>query len=294
MLTKKSFAKINLYLEVNGRSQNGYRLLNSLMVLIDIFDLITIQKSDGLELEIKTEKNILFSQNWQQNIIIKTTNLLAEKFGFTPKIKITLEKHIPIAAGLGGGSSNAAVVMLLLNDFYQLNLSKKQLLELGLKIGADVPFFLNSYLKEQSQNKLTFVSGVGEVLQDCSVFLPDFYLLIVNPKKSLSTKEVFDLFAKEAVYKPYKINEDANFDLLKLIKNHCNDLEKPATKMMPEIALILDAFRQQEKCLLGRMSGSGASCFGIFSNSADLENCYHEMQKTFPEFYLKKSKFIFG
>jgi len=286
----KSFAKINLYLEIVGQRSDGYHLLNSLMALIDIFDEIEIEKSTQLELIIKSSDNNFLQQDWQQNIIIKAVNLLSSQFNFDPKIKITLNKNIPVAAGLGGGSSNAATIILMLNDFYHLGLTKKQLLELGLKIGADVPFFINAL----NAKKPTFVSGIGEILKDFTGQIPDFHLLIVNPKKPLSTKEVFELFAKDVTnkegLKKEKILIDENCDILSLAQKHSNDLENPAIKIVPEIALILNAFKQ-EKCLLARMSGSGASCFAIFENNADLDNCYKKLQQTFPSFYLKKTKF---
>jgi 4-diphosphocytidyl-2-C-methyl-D-erythritol kinase len=278
----KSFAKINLYLEVIGKREDGYHLLDSLMVLIDIFDEIKIEEHHCLELVIKGSND----SSLQQNIIIKTVQLLAKKFAFDPKIKITLTKNIPIAAGLGGGSSNAAVVMLLLNDFYQLNLSEKELLEFGLQIGADVPFFLQAL----THKKPVFVSGIGEVLEDFDGQISELHLLIINPKKPLSTKEVFELFSKNFSLPKDKKSIDKSNDILSLAKNHNNDLENSAIKLMPEIAAILN-FLKNEECLLSRMSGSGASCFAIFENKGDLENCCQKLQKTFPDFFLKKAKF---
>ncbi len=277
----KSFAKINLYLEIVGKRLDGYHLLESLMVLVDIFDEIEIEKSADLELVIKSSDNNFLQQDWRKNIVIKAVNLLATEFGFEPKIKITLTKNIPVAAGLGGGSSNAAAIMLMLNDFYQLGLNQKELLELGLKIGADVPFFLEALVNK----KPVLVSGIGEVLKNFAGTIPNWNLLIVNPKKPLSTKEVFELRAKD-FDGVFSLKQD---NILNLIQNHNNDLEASAIKIMPEIAAILNALKQ-EKPLLARMSGSGASCFAIFENVDDLENCYKELQRIFPDSYLKKTK----
>ncbi len=330
----KSFAKINLYLKITGKRTDGYHLLDSLMILVDIFDEIEIEKSDDLELIIKSSDDAFLQQDWRQNIVIKAVNLLAAEFNFEPKIKITLTKNIPVAAGLGGGSSNAASIMLLLNYFYQLGLNQKQLLELGLKIGADVPFFLDALVNK----KPVFVSGIGEVLKDFEGVIPNWHLLIVNPKKPLSTKEVFELRARDFAYvkntppaplvRGEGVREDITSinigdetrehissldvvdetpenisplirgaggvfasqqnNILNLIQNHNNDLEAPAIKIMPEIAEILNSLKQ-EKPLLARMSGSGASCFALFENSADLENCYQKLQRIFPNFYLEKT-----
>ena len=294
MMIKKSFAKINLYLEVIGKRADGYHLLDSLMTLIDIFDLITIEKSDKLELVIEGSDNKSLQslqQNWQENIIIRAVDLLSSNHNFFPKVKITLQKNIPIAAGLGGGSSNAACTMLMLNELYQLGLSQKQLLDLGLQIGADVPFFLNAL----TNHKPMFVSGIGEVLKNYDTKLPDWHLLIINPNIPLSTHTIFDLFDKNNSRQNnfQNIANTQNQEILTLIKNHNNDLQKYAIRLAPEIALIIDCLKETRGCLLARMSGSGASCFAIFDNAKNLEKCSYKLQKTFPGFYIKQSSLLY-
>ncbi|MES2676807.1 MAG: 4-(cytidine 5'-diphospho)-2-C-methyl-D-erythritol kinase [Pseudomonadota bacterium] len=279
MLIKKSPAKINLYLEIVGRTANGYHLLDSLMVMIDIFDVITLEKNDDLQLEIKGSNTKDLQENWRENIVIKAINLLAEKYHFTPNIKITLEKNIPIAAGLGGGSSNAATVLLMLNEFYNLHLSQAELLALGLQLGADVPFFING--------RMAFVSGIGEVLKPAQFDCKKIFLLIVNPQKPLSTKEVFLNSKADFASENQQIHSS---EIVATIKNRRNDLQISAIKIMPEIAIILEKISQQKNCLISRMSGSGATCFGIFSNAEDLELARANMQKTFPNFYIKKAQ----
>ena len=281
MLIKKSPAKINLYLEIVGRTQNSYHLLDSLMVAIDIFDEITLEKSDNLHLEIKGKNANILQENWQENIIIKAVNLLAKKYQFTPNIKITLEKNIPISAGLGGGSSNAATTLLMLNEFYNLCLSKTELLDLGLQLGADVPFFING--------EMSFVSGIGEVLKPAEFDCKKIFLLIVNPQKPLSTKEVFLNSGADFAIKNHQI---ASNEIISTIKNRCNDLQISAIKIMPEIAMILEKISNQKDCLISRMSGSGASCFGIFGSEEDLELACDNMRKIFPEFYIRKTKIL--
>ena len=287
VFTKKSFAKINLYLEIVGRTNNGYHLLDSLMVMIDIFDLISIEKHHKLELLVIGSESL--QEDWQENIIIKAVNLLAKKYHFAPNIKITLEKNIPIAAGLGGGSSNAATVLLMLNQFYDLNLSKAELLDLGLKLGADVPFFING--------KNAFVSGIGEVLQDADFNFKNIHLIIINPRQALSTKQVYGLcvdnFVTETVLKSFDMANPLEYDknllpnMIDFIGHRRNDLQKPAIKIMPKISDILQAIANQKNCLITRMSGSGASCFGIFARD-DLDFACSNLQRMFPSFYVKK------
>ena len=278
MLTKKSFAKINLYLEIVGRTTNGYHLLDSLMAMIDIFDLITIEKHHKLELVVKGSGSESLQVDWQENIIIKAVNLLATKYHFTPTIKITLEKNIPIAAGLGGGSSNAATVLLMLNQFYDLNLSKRELLDLGLKLGADVPFFING--------KNAFVSGIGEVLRDVNFNFKNTHLLIVNPRQALSTKQIYEGFAGEFTAR----EASESVDVVESIKYRHNDLQKPAIKIMPKIVDILQEIANQKNCSINRMSGSGATCFGIFKSENDLDFAHQNLRNIFPNFYIEKAK----
>ncbi|MCE3254540.1 MAG: 4-diphosphocytidyl-2C-methyl-D-erythritol kinase [Rickettsiaceae bacterium] len=283
MLTEKSFAKINLYLEITGRTEKGYHLLNSLMALIDIFDLITIENHHQLELKIKNSEQEFLEQNPQENIIIKAVNLLAQNYRFAPNIKITLEKNIPVSAGLGGGSSNAATTLLMLNHFYNLNLKRKELMDLGLKLGADVPFFINA--------KTSFVSGIGEILKDAGLknFKP--YLLIINPRKPLSTKQAF-----EAFHGNFSKHSEPDFledvEAISYIKNRRNDLEEVSIKIMPEIKLILQEIANQKNCLLSRMSGTGASCFGIFESEKDLDLAFVNLGKIFPNFFVKKARLL--
>lgn len=281
MLTKKSPAKINLYLEIVGRTENGYHLLDSLMGAIDIFDQISVQKSDHLQLEIKGDNAKILQEHWQENIIIKAVNLLAKKHHFAPNIKITLEKNIPIAAGLGGGSSNAATMLLMLNEFYNLGLNKTELLDLGLKLGADVPFFVNG--------QMAFVSGIGEVLKAAKFNGEKLFLLIVNPKKPLPTQQVFLNSTIDFASNNQQIIGDK---IIPTIKNRRNDLQSSAIKIMPEIEVILKEMLSQKNCLISRMSGSGASCFGVFGGDEDLELAYSNMQKIFPKFYIQKAAII--
>lgn len=282
MLSQKSFAKINFYLEITGKTTNNYHTLNSLMAFLDIYDVITIESSDRLELTVNGNKQKDLSKNPQENIIIKAVNLLSRTYNFNPQIKINLEKNIPVSAGLGGGSTNAATTLLMLNQFYNLNLNKDDLMKYGLMLGADVPFCLNG--------KTAFVSGIGEVVKDAKISTDGLLILLVNPNRQVSTKQVFELFSSASIN---ALNQSTNDeDLLNLIQNHKNDLQKIAIGIFPEIGKILDIISKQKGCLLSRMSGSGATCFGIFKNTEKLELAYQNLQITFPGFYVQKSKII--
>ena len=286
-LSRESYAKINLYLEIAGARADGYHDLDSLMAPIDIYDEISVVENDELILQITGENAQFLQQDWSKNIIIKAINLLAEKFNFTPKIKITLKKNIPIAAGLGGGSSNAATILELVNQFYNLGASEEDLLKIGLKLGADVPFFV--------KNKMAFASGVGEILQEANFDCKNQHILLINPNEKLLTAEVFANFDKKLQKAPQWAKNETGLlgrNLVDFIKNRRNDLESAAIKMEPRIADILQQLKKQQNCHIARMSGSGASCFGIFGQKEDLDVAYLRLKNYFPNYYLQKTKII--
>ena len=173
----RSFAKINLFLEITGKNSKNYHLIDSLMAFVDIFDIISVEKSNKLELEIIGEQNLKFLGKKEDNILIKTVNLFAKKYNFIPNINIKLEKNIPIAAGLGGGSANAATLIEILIKLYDLKISREELRVIALEIGSDVPFCLHK--------KIALVSGVGEVIRSVNIDKKNLYLLIINPKISI-------------------------------------------------------------------------------------------------------------
>lgn len=254
-------AKLNLFLHVTGKRADGYHLLESLMIPLGIGDDVEIEPATKLELRV-TGKFASGAGSLADNIALRAANLLAEKAGRRPDVNITLEKNIPVGAGLGGGSADAAAILILLSDLWQLNYSKEKLAEIGLELGADVPFCVIG--------KPALVTGIGEVITPVEE-LPDLNILLVNPNKHLSTPEVFK--HKKPVFSEalgLTIPQDRN-EFIELLQKRHNALEPNAISIMPDIAEILAAIGQQDGCLLSRMSGSGATCFGVFSNKVSLD-----------------------
>ncbi|MDA0902651.1 MAG: 4-(cytidine 5'-diphospho)-2-C-methyl-D-erythritol kinase [Proteobacteria bacterium] len=286
MLIANSFAKINLYLEIVGRNAQGYHLLDSLMASIALHDVIKIEENAAdLSLQITGEYADELQGELTDNIIIKAVNLLAKNYAISTKLKISLTKNIPTGAGLGGGSSNAATMLKLLNKLYKLNLSQAQLMDLALQLGCDVPFCL--------QQKMAVVGGVGEKIGDVRIKQEDWFLLIVNPRKSLSTKRVFELFnekyRQENHYQAQEINSDQLIDLIAQRQNH---LQKPAIELVPQINDILSALSQQQGCAIARMSGSGATCFALFTKEEQLKKSQEALKTQFPNFFITNSKIL--
>ncbi len=287
----KSNAKINLFLEVLGKNEKNYHLLESLICFIDISDQIKIKKSYKLSLKFSGKYADFLRNDKTENIILKTIKFMSDKFDFEPNLEISLEKNIPIGAGIGGGSSNSASIILAMNKIFKLNLSQNQMMEIGLKMGCDVPVCLSG--------KLALVEGIGEKITQINPksFSNPYFALIVNPNKFLSTKEVFkNLTIKDRV-ENFKTSRNLdifpNSTIVDFIKNRRNDLEEPAKKIMPEITLILEKITQQRDCLITRMSGSGATCFGLFDDKKSLKLAYENLKNEFPQFYIKESKLIY-
>lgn len=278
----RSFAKINLFLEITGKNSKNYHLIDSLMAFVDIFDIISVEKSNKLELEIIGEQNLKFLGKKEDNILIKTVNLFAKKYNFIPNINIKLEKNIPIAAGLGGGSANAATLIEILIKLYDLKISREELRVIALEIGSDVPFCLHK--------KIALVSGVGEVIRSVNIDKKNLYLLIINPKISIDTGKIFQNYQllEEGTQKEQKL------DLISMIKCRKNHLEQVAIKFCPKIVDILENLRLQRNIISAKLSGSGATCFGVFVKKSDLDLAFDNLKSIFPEFYIKKTKLLYS
>ena len=247
-------AKINLFLQVTGKRPNGYHELFSLMCCVDLCDTIFLQfDGNGIEIE-SSEPQIPLNE---ANLAHKAATLFFKTLKRNDGLKIRIEKSIPVAAGLGGGSSNAASVLNGLNRHYGFPFSQARLMSMGLILGADVPFFLF--------RKPAFASGIGEMLEEYPGQLP-YHILLVNPGFGVSTAEVFRNLnlrltkCKKKITKPplKKIGFDASLHL-------CNDLEAVTAAKYPLINSL------KEKLLAhgavgALMSGSGPTVFGLFAD----------------------------
>jgi len=254
-------AKINLFLEVLSKRNDSYHNLNSLMCFCNIGDYLEIKECREFFFEIDgpfkgslNEKD----NNLVKKAIEKLEDLTKKRF----KVKIKLVKNLPISSGLGGGSSNAATVLKFLIKRFNFKIEKKILDEFLLELGSDVPFCFN--------NRSAIIQGIGNIIRPISN-IPEYPILIVNPLKQVSTKEIFEnvkIFNNSKTVMPENFTNDA---FLGLLKNSSNDLEKIAIKLHPEIYEILKIFKNKTDSFFSRMSGSGASCFGLFENCQKLK-----------------------
>ena len=251
-------AKLNLNLYVKEKLDNGYHSLKSDICFLDLYDEIIIKRSNLNKIKVSNKSTFFFKE---ENILTKTLNYFNSEFKNQNKFSIILKKDIPIGAGLGGGSSNSATLLLGLRYFYNIDpshskkITLEKLKEIGLKIGSDVPACI--------MGRSLQLSGIGEKLKKISVE-KNYKFLLIYPNKILSTKQVFNNFNFEKV----KTRKAMFFNKIKIF----NSLENVSQSIEPEIKKILNILKSFEKIIAFGMSGSGSCCFGIFKNSQDLIN----------------------
>jgi 4-diphosphocytidyl-2-C-methyl-D-erythritol kinase len=281
-------AKINLYLNILGKRSDGYHLLDTLIAFTDICDEINITASDIFSFEVSGEFASLV-ENDEHNIVIRAYRLMQQACGVNNNIAIKLIKNIPVGAGLGGGSSDAAATLMYLNEMWKAGLSKEKLSEIGLKLGADVPIFINQHA--------AFVSGIGEKIENTQN-LPELYAILVYPNKPISTKDVFTSLAMPAgnttnsIKAPYAANELTMHEWLIFLKSKDNDLDNAAINILPEIKDIIIALSHLDGCEFARMSGSGSTCFAIFSDKNKAEKALIEINTKNAYFWIKLAKIM--
>ncbi len=272
-------AKINLFLHITDRLSDGYHILDSLATFADIGDYITIKPAPSFSFKIEGEfAKDLAGQN-NDNLVIKAAKSLAQISGNALNAEIILQKNLPIASGLGGGSSNAAAVIWGLQELWSLAHDADYILPLMIKLGADVP--VCQYCKP------AIMRGIGDILLPAPI-IPETPILLINPMVSCSTKDIF-LHYSDAFKDNTKLPKQFNsvFDLVKTLDKLNNDLFNPAVTLIPEINNVINALNSYNDCLLVRMSGSGASCFGLFEHMKDAELAANIIKQENPDWWIK-------
>lgn len=255
-------AKINLSLHVTGQDSKGYHLLDSIVVFAKAGDRLGIEANPSAGEDILFEARGPFAQSLgkpDNNLVVKAANLLAAQLrsqGYDPfPVRIVLEKNLPVASGMGGGSADAAAALHALEELWA-NDADIELEPLALELGADVPMCLRSgALRAQ---------GTGEKITPLDAANP-LHLVLTNPGAAVSTADVFQNLATKS-NPPLSNQVFAGFPTLDALKAMRNDLQSPAIRMLPVIGEVLDVL-DQNGSRLSRMSGSGASCFGIYPDA---------------------------
>ncbi|WP_420332737.1 4-(cytidine 5'-diphospho)-2-C-methyl-D-erythritol kinase [Roseibium sp.] len=250
-------AKVNLALHITGQRSDGYHLLESLVVFPQIGDRLSIEASETLELLVEGPFAHDLEGPSEDNLVLKAAALFAEAAGNGPlKLKMTLSKRLPVASGIGGGSSDAATALRLLEEHTGIFIDDDRLHELALQLGADVPVCL------WAQPQL--MRGIGDDVSPAPQ-MPKCGMVLVNPKVGVSTPAVFKALKtrKNPALPPLPESFETLSDLTALMVSCRNDLQQPAIEICPAIGEILDALSVEDDIVFARMSGSGATVFGL-------------------------------
>lgn len=252
-------AKVNLWLNVVGRRADGYHLLHSLVAFCDLADTLEATPSDRLTLAVDGPAADGLADE-PDNLVLRAARMLADRAGVTPRTALRITKNIPVAAGLGGGSADAAAALGALVELWRVALPVDELFDLAGRLGADVPMCL--------AGRIAVASGVGERLEGAPS-LPSCAVLLVNPRSSLPTVAVFA--ARQGAFSPERPVRQPWSDLAGLVdelSGRGNDLTEAAISLRPEIGDVLGALRRTPGARYAAMSGSGATCFALYEDSA--------------------------
>lgn len=265
-------AKINLALHVTGRRADGYHLLDSVVAFADTGDWITVEPAETLSLTLTGPHAALLSTT--DNLVLKAARALHPTLG----AQITLDKHLPVASGIGGGSADAAATLLALSRLWSRPLPAPAQI---LSLGADLPVCLQGHAAR--------MQGIGEALTPLS--LPPTWSVLANPGLALATADVFRaLTQRDNPGLPPCPSLTTPSDLADWLTTQRNDLAAPAAALAPQITITLQALAAQPGSLIARMSGSGATCFALFSTETQAKTAANTLQSAKPNWWVQATK----
>ena len=280
--TLKAYAKINIGLDVTGKTDNGYHLLKTVMQQVDLYDVITIERA---------EKGIDFScdspdvPSDDTNLAVKAAKLMTETYGIKEGVNINLNKNIPVAAGMAGGSTDGAAVIIGMNKIFDLDLTMQDMIDTGVKIGADIPFCI--------QGGCAIAEGIGEKLRELDN-RTDMYTLIAKPPINVSTVHV---------YKSLKWQEVTHPDMDRVIKGimagSMDDIVAGMGNVLESVTCLeYDIINELKKSMMdlgaagSLMSGSGPTVFGLFKNKEEAMSAERELKDLYPDVFVKATGII--
>lgn len=268
----KANAKINLSLDICGILDNGYHSVSMVMQSVELCDLVSIEKSHDITVE--TDNPLI--PDGKENLAYRACELMINEFRIPHGFSVKIKKNIPVAGGMAGGSTDAAAVMRGINEICDLGLSTEKLMELGLMLGADVPFCI--------QKKPAHAEGIGEKLTPIEGLSKDLYILLVNPNISISTKEIYskidDKNCFNSVDNETLVSALKEQNLEKAIPHMKNVMQSVTEEICPEIRLIIEKL-YKNGAEVALMSGSGATCYGVFKSIETAQKA----QKAFSEYF---------
>ncbi len=278
-------AKLNLYLHVLGRRADGYHDLDSLVAFADIGDTITVstESSGPFTLDIDGDQaDALVRDPWENNLVWRAATRLSDAVGRRLPARIRLTKRLPVASGIGGGSADAAACLRALCRLWDLSPEDPTVTAVALSLGADVPVCL--------VGRTARIGGVGDRLA-LVLGLPASPLVLVNPGVAVPTPAVFGALAGRfsPAGEPLISSADTKA-LVAQLRSRGNDLTPPALSLAPAIGTVLEALAAWPDCLLSRMSGSGATCFGLFADVDAARRCADDLSARHPSWWVRVSR----
>ena len=279
-MREKAYAKVNITLDVVGKREDGYHLLKMIMQNIDIYDVITIEKIES-GIEITCNKPYVPTDG--RNLAYKAAKLFKDTFNITSGVSINIKKNIPVAAGLAGGSTDCAAVLKIMNKLFQVNADNEKLMELGVKLGADVPYCING--------GTALCEGIGEILTPLKPF-KNHIIVLVKPPFGVSTKDVyknFDLGRVKNHPETDKVitymNEDNLYEVAKNMKNLLENVTLKKHKVISSIKSEMESLG----AIKAMMSGSGPTVFAFFDDMMKAQRCYDEMKKKYNDTFITRT-----
>jgi len=279
-LEERAPAKVNLLLHINHRRDDGLHDLESLVVFTAFGDRVRLSPSADPGLVRTGPFAGDLPDDPRDDLSLRAATRMSESFGNGQGVRISLEKNIPVAAGIGGGSSDAAAVLRGLCRLWGVDRHDPRVIEIAASLGADVPICL--------YGRPAFVTGVGDKLTPIS-HEPELHILLVNPNEALSTAAVFGALEgpgrrTEGLCGTFQSGDRSVF--LQTLRTSRNDLTPPALQLCPAVGVVLGALEQARGCELARMSGSGATCFAIFPNAAMCQDAADRIFQAHPDWWV--------
>ena len=279
-MREKAYAKVNIILDVVGKREDGYHLLKMIMQNIDIYDVITIEKiQEGIEISC----NKPYVPTDERNLAYKAAKLFMETFNINSGVSIDIKKNIPVAAGLAGGSTDCAAVLKIMNKLFDINVDNKKLMELGVKLGADVPYCI--------EGGTALCEGIGEIITPLKPF-KNHILILVKPPFGVSTKEVYKNFDLNKVRNHPNTEGVIQYieeeNLYEVANNMKNLLENVTLKKHRVLTSIKDEM-ESLGAIKAMMSGSGPTVFAFFDDMMKAQKCYDEMKKKYNDTFITRT-----
>lgn len=279
-MRSKAYAKINISLDIIGKRADGYHLLEMIMQSIDLYDEITIEKQKE-DITIKCNKQYVPTD--EKNLAYKAAKLFKERYNINDGVYIYIKKNIPVCAGLAGGSTDGATVLKIMNSLFNVNASNEELMELGLKLGADVPYCI--------KGGTALCEGIGEKVTELKSF-KDKIIVLVKPPFGVSTRSVYQEFNIEKARNHPDTNliiEAMEKDDLRLVCSNMKNLLENVTLRKHKILINIKEEMRYYGSIGTMMSGSGPTVFAFFDDMLKAQRCFEKMKEKYNDVFITRT-----